>query len=83
MENKQLRFGCPACGMRLVVDPSLAGVEGPCPSCGAKIIAPPLAVSDRLDSRTAAPVAIKPRGVASSTGGKEDVPSAAPERAVP
>lgn len=65
-ENNLLRFGCPACGIRLVVDQSIANTEGPCPSCGARIIAPPLDVSRSLSERQASPVAIKPRGV--STG---------------
>lgn len=65
-ENNLLRFGCPACGVRLVVDRSIAGTEGPCPSCGARIIAPPLEVARSLTERQAAPVVIKPRGV--STG---------------
>lgn len=65
-ENNLLRFGCPACGLRLVVDQSLAGIEGPCPSCGARIIAPPLGVSRTLTEKQAPPVVIKPRGV--STG---------------
>ncbi len=65
-ENNLLRFGCPACGIRLVVDQSIAGTEGPCPSCGARIIAPPLEVSRSLTERQASPLVIKPRGV--STG---------------
>lgn len=65
-ENNLLRFGCPACGIRLVVDQSIAGTEGPCPSCGARIVAPPLEVSRTLSEKPAAPVNIKPRGV--STG---------------
>jgi len=65
-ENNLLRFGCPACGIRLVVDQAIAGTEGPCPSCGARIIAPPLEVSRSLTERQASPLVIKPRGV--STG---------------
>lgn len=64
-DNKLLRFGCPACGIRLVVDQSIAGTEGPCPSCGAVIVAPPLGVSSDLSGRIAAPLEVKPR----QTGG--------------
>jgi hypothetical protein len=64
-ENNLLRFGCPACGVRLVVDQSIAGTEGPCPSCGARIVAPPLEVARSLVEKQAAPVAIKPRGALS------------------
>lgn len=65
-EKNLLRFGCPACGIRLVVDQSVAGTEGPCPSCGARIVAPPLEVARSLTEKEAAPLVIKPRGV--STG---------------
>lgn len=61
--SKPLRFGCPACGVRLVVDQSIAGTEGPCPSCGARIVAPPAEVTRNLVEKKAAPVAIKPREV--------------------
>lgn len=57
-----LRFGCPGCGTRLVVDPSLAGTEGPCPSCGDTIIAPPIAAATSLVAKAAPAVAIQPRG---------------------
>lgn len=60
-ENNLLRFGCPACGVRLVVDQSIAGTEGPCPSCGAGIVAPPMEVAHSLVAKQAAPVVIKPR----------------------
>jgi predicted RNA-binding Zn-ribbon protein involved in translation (DUF1610 family) len=66
-EKQSLRFGCPACGVRLVVDQSIAGTEGPCPSCGARIIAPPVEVTRTLSEKQAAPVAIKPRGVSTAT----------------
>lgn len=36
----KLTFNCPACGVRLTVPSSLAGVEGPCPTCTAPIRAP-------------------------------------------
>ncbi|MBK1829400.1 hypothetical protein JIN77_01565 [Verrucomicrobiaceae bacterium R5-34] len=62
-ERKLLRFGCPACGVRLVVDQSIAGVEGPCPSCGAKIVAPPAEVGRELVSKPASPLAVQPRQV--------------------
>jgi len=65
-EKNLLRFGCPACGVRLVVDQSIAGTEGPCPSCGARIIAPPMEVNSTLSEKQAAPVAIKPRGVSTA-----------------
>jgi len=61
-----LRFGCPGCGTRLVVDPSLAGKEGPCPSCGDVIIAPPIAAATSLVAKAGAPVEIKPRGISKS-----------------
>ena len=59
--KKPLRFGCPACGIRLVVDQSVAGTEGPCPSCGARIVAPPIEAHTSLTEKTASPVAVKPR----------------------
>ncbi|MFK7911970.1 MAG: hypothetical protein AB8F34_15420 [Akkermansiaceae bacterium] len=65
--SKPLRFGCPACGIRLVVDQSIAGTEGPCPSCGARIVAPPVEVANSLVEKKAAPVAIKPRSAKSQT----------------
>jgi len=87
-EPPLLRFGCPACGVRLVVDQSIAGTEGPCPSCGARIIAPPVEVARTLPERQAAPVAIKPRGVStapiphglkpSGVGGKQETCLPAP-----
>ncbi len=64
-ENNLLRFGCPACGVRLVVEQSIAGTEGPCPSCGARIIAPPLEVAHSLVEKQAAPVVIRPRSISS------------------
>ncbi|WP_435895217.1 hypothetical protein [Oceaniferula spumae] len=60
-DKKLLRFGCPACGVRLVVDQAIAGTEGPCPSCGARIIAPPLEAARDLVNKQAAPLAVKPR----------------------
>lgn len=66
-ESSLLRFGCPACGVRLVVDQAIAGTEGPCPSCGARIIAPPLDVSRSLVERQASAVSIKPRGVSAGS----------------
>lgn len=74
-EKSQLRFGCPACGVRLVVDQSIAGTEGPCPSCGARIIAPPVEVTRTLSEKQAAPVAIKPRGVSTAAITHGFVPS--------
>ncbi len=65
-EKNMLRFGCPECGTRLVVDPSLAGKEGPCPSCGDIIIAPPIAAATSLVAKDAPPVTVKPRGLAKS-----------------
>jgi len=65
-EKHMLRFGCPGCGTRLVVDPSLAGKEGPCPSCGDVIIAPPIAAATSLVAKAGAPVEIKPRGISKS-----------------
>lgn len=65
--SKPLRFGCPACGIRLVVDQSIAGTEGPCPSCGARIVAPPVEAAQSLVEKQAEPVAIKPR----PAGGKQ------------
>jgi len=66
-DQKLLRFGCPACGVRLVVDQSIAGTEGPCPSCGANIVAPPLDVSSDITPRRGAPVAVKPRHISGSS----------------
>ena len=62
-EKHMLRFGCPECGTRLVVDPSLAGKEGPCPSCGEVIIAPPIVAATSLVAKAGDPVEIKPREV--------------------
>ncbi len=66
-EKHMLRFGCPECGTRLVVDPSLAGKEGPCPSCGEVIIAPPIAAATSLVAKAGDPVEIKPREIARKT----------------
>lgn len=62
-EKNMLRFGCPSCETRLVVDPSLAGKEGPCPSCGEIIIAPPIAAATSLVAKAAPAVVVKPRNV--------------------
>ena len=40
MANESITFLCPACGIKLTVPGSLAGVTGPCPSCGTLIQAP-------------------------------------------
>ena len=40
MATETLTFFCSACGIRLTVPASLAGVAGPCPSCRAQIQAP-------------------------------------------
>ncbi|MGJ8676276.1 MAG: hypothetical protein ACSHX0_02030 [Akkermansiaceae bacterium] len=40
--KKNHRFGCPACHARIVLDTTLAGIEGPCPACGIVMTAPPL-----------------------------------------
>ena len=74
-EKHMLRFGCPGCGTRLVVDPSLAGKEGPCPSCGDVIIAPPIAAATSLVAKTGAPVEIKPRGISKSASVASPAPS--------
>ncbi len=75
-EKNMLRFGCPSCETRLVVDPSLAGKEGPCPSCGEIIIAPPIAAATSLVAKAAPPVVVKPRDV--SRKHDEPVPPSAP-----
>lgn len=36
----RLFFDCPACGLHLSVERSLAGVSGPCPTCGSLVVAP-------------------------------------------
>ncbi len=74
-EKHMLRFGCPECDKRLVVDPSLAGKEGPCPSCGEVIIAPPIAATTRLVAKAGAPVAIKPREIGRKGAGMASEPS--------
>lgn len=74
-EKHMLRFGCPGCGTRLVVDPSLAGKEGPCPSCGDVIIAPPIAAATSLVAKAGAPVEIKPRGIGKSASVASPAPS--------
>lgn len=40
MANLPITFFCPACGIKLTVPASLAGVTGPCPSCRNQIQAP-------------------------------------------
>ncbi len=42
MANESITFCCSACGIKLTVPGSLAGVFGPCPSCGSRIQAPSL-----------------------------------------
>lgn len=80
--SKPLRFGCPACGIRLVVDQSIAGTEGPCPSCGARIVAPPVEASTSLVKKQAPPVAIKPRPALGREGPQSE-PQAVPSRPEP
>ena len=83
-DNELLRFGCPACGVRLVVDQSIAGTQGPCPSCGASIVAPPLGSARDLSNRGAAPLEVKPR----NKGGTEKTtemagPEGSPSGSIP
>lgn len=40
MANESITFSCPACGIKLKVPGSLAGVTGPCPTCRTQIQAP-------------------------------------------
>lgn len=40
MANDTISFFCPACGIKLTVPSSMAGVVGPCPSCRTQIQAP-------------------------------------------
>ncbi len=40
MANETITFYCPACGIKLTVPASLAGVTGPCPTCRTQIQAP-------------------------------------------
>lgn len=40
MVDESISFSCPACGIKLTVPRTLAGVVGPCPSCGNPIQAP-------------------------------------------
>ncbi len=85
--QKPLRFGCPACGIRLVVDQSIAGTEGPCPSCGARIVAPPVEAAQNLVKKEAPPVAIKPRPASSRTLSENeitaDIPQPSPSQPTP
>lgn len=74
VSQKPLRFGCPACGIRLVVDQSIAGTEGPCPSCGARIVAPPVEVSKHLVAKDAAPVTMRPRKAPSKAASDGVIP---------
>lgn len=77
--NQRLRFGCPACGVRLVVDQSIAGTKGPCPSCGALIVAPPLGAASDPAQREAAPISARPRQLgAGSPADVSEPPSADP-----
>ena len=47
--KSSLRFTCPLCSKRIVVNDSLAGVTGPCPSCGDTITAPLLGVKKEVE----------------------------------
>ena len=40
MANESITFHCPACGIKLTVPSSLAGITGPCPTCRTLIQAP-------------------------------------------
>jgi len=40
MVNDPLTFACPACGVKLTVPSSMAGITGPCPTCSSIIQAP-------------------------------------------
>lgn len=76
-EKNLIRFACPACGTRLVVDSALGGLERPCQSCGALIVIPPLEVSMSLSEKRAAPVAVQPRTLAKKrvSSSRLDAPS--------
>lgn len=58
MAIETITFSCPACGIKLTVPSSLAGVSGPCPTCRAQIQAPhpPLASAPANFQLVAIPV---------------------------
>ncbi len=60
-DDQLLRFVCSACGVRLVVNHSVAGTHGPCPACGASIVAPPLGMRQDLTKEESSPLASKSR----------------------
>ena len=60
MAQDTLTFCCPACGIKLSVPASLAGVVGPCPSCGSRIQAPHRRRPEGLPGCPAAPKRTRP-----------------------
>lgn len=54
MANDSISFLCPACGIKLTVPSSFAGVTGPCPSCNTVIQAPPAPAP--LETTAATPI---------------------------
>jgi len=73
-----MTFFCPACGIKLTVPASLAGVSGPCPSCGSQIQAPLLATAP-LQTSVAPPYPPQ----AATTAPPPPNPVAAPVQAAP
>jgi hypothetical protein len=68
MANEPITFYCPACGIKLTVPASLAGVTGPCPSCRTQIqapipAAPPVQQIPAAPAYQAPPVSYPPAGI--------------------
>lgn len=56
MANEPITFFCPACGIKLTVPATLAGVIGPCPTCHTQIQAPiPAALPPASRAQTESP----------------------------
>ncbi len=55
MANETITFSCAACGIKLTVPASLAGISGPCPSCSAQIQAPTLNAPPQMVANPGAP----------------------------
>lgn len=85
MANETITFYCPACGIKLTVPASLAGVTGPCPSCRTQIQAPIPAAPQVQQSPLAQQIPTAPAYQAPPTVSypPADMPAAPPPQQAP
>ena len=79
MANEPITFYCPACGIKLTVPASLAGVTGPCPTCRTQIQAP-IPAAPLVQQIPAAPAYQAPPPVSYPPSG---IPAAPPPQQAP